>query len=247
VSTATCIHTAHNNNSKNLVIGQSNGFLQLFDLTIVELIYDASNHIRRKMLRKEPTYILKTLPPIQSINIRQEWKPQKDWITDILAVPSLSNSIITSSMDGSIAISNINSQAEYRLLKGHKKPIYSIDYSDRYKIIASCGRDRAILFWNPSLNKPLATIKTENSPIIKVAFNEKDSRIIGIFRDRVVRIWDIRTYKLLQTLDDNQLDNAVDSTDNKDPFTSASYDPVSNTIVAADSQILTWNVSFYLR
>lgn len=52
------------------------------------------------------------------------------------------DSIITSSLDTTLQIMNLEKGKGFRQLQGHEKAVFSFDWSQRLKLIASCGLER---------------------------------------------------------------------------------------------------------
>jgi len=68
-------------------------------------------------------------------------RPHDDWVTHLHSVPQL-DCFISSSMDGTLKLSNIQTGANMRTLKGHEKGVRWFDFSERRKFIASCSSER---------------------------------------------------------------------------------------------------------
>ena len=137
-----------------------------------------------------------------SIKPEKKWKLHDGWITKIINVPII-DSIITSSLDKTISVVNMEDTKKTRSLLGHSKGVYSIDYNERYRLVASCGHDKQVKLWNPFIQKALVTMSGHERPIIDVKFNIDDRQIISVDSGKTIKIWDMRNYKCIQTLEDD--------------------------------------------
>eukprot|EP01063_Lacrimia_lanifica_P020310 TRINITY_DN27643_c0_g1_i1.p1 TRINITY_DN27643_c0_g1~~TRINITY_DN27643_c0_g1_i1.p1 ORF type:complete len:1624 (+),score=440.38 TRINITY_DN27643_c0_g1_i1:120-4991(+) len=147
-------------------------------------------------------------------------------ITKILPVPSM-ESIITSSKDTTLRLLDIETGVMLRVLGveptipkeertpgmevvhtnvderlGHMKPVTTFSWCDDRRLIASCGRERHAVVWNPFISKPIVKLRGHRTPLIDVVFNSGDNQLVTLSTDKVVKVWDLRTFQCLQTLPD---------------------------------------------
>lgn len=78
------------------------------------------------------------------------WKSHahSDWISRVIYLPVMGN-VLSSSLDRSIAVLDLESGAEVRKLLGHSKGVFCMDWSQEHKFLASGGMDRNILVSSP--------------------------------------------------------------------------------------------------
>ena len=55
-----------------------------------------------------------------------------------------------------------------KLLEGHKKAVREIAYSEKHKILISCGFDFEVFVWNPYLETSIMNLKGHEQPLVGV-------------------------------------------------------------------------------
>ena len=87
-------------------------------------------------------------------------------------------------------------------LKGHKKPIKNMRFSNRTKYVYSAAGDNLILVHNPFVETPITCInvfKDTDKIITDIRIPDKNNVVIGITEDGQVLIWDMLTYAKLSS------------------------------------------------
>lgn len=168
------ISVYHPNNSQDyLIIGCENGKVQIYDIT-------------DKILESN------ILKPLYSGNLFSSS------ISSMVNAHEL-GSVIIAGFSPTIEVFNLEKFGSISTLKGHKKPVYRVDYSNALNLIVSCGREKNVMIWNPLIKKPLEVLKGHKSIVIDVQFNTKDMELITLSEDKILKVWDVRMYKCLQT------------------------------------------------
>ncbi len=133
-----------------------------------------------------------------------------DWITSV-KYDSRLGMVITSSLDRTIKQCDINKMTEIggsggvssgellgmedivrRTFSGHKKGIYSFDYSKKYKFMASCGLERKILLWDPFTCKLISSLSGHQSSVQQVIVSDEKSLLISLDFLKYIRIWNLK-------------------------------------------------------
>ncbi|KAG2378265.1 hypothetical protein C9374_008408 [Naegleria lovaniensis] len=191
-------------NPCHIMFGMDSGFVQL---------YDCSAPIGRSP---------------DCIRPERKWKLHDSWVSKIIYAPSI-DCIITSSFDTTICVTNFGDGKRGRLLRGHTKEIYSMDWCEKYKLLASCSRDKEVRLWNPFISNPLVTLYGHEKPIVDVKFNLEDRQIITLDTGKTIKVWDMRNYKLLQTIND--------ASNSKNPCSTMLYNPKKSSIITASNKL----------
>ena len=162
------------------------------------------------------------------IRPERKWKLHDSWVSKIIYAPSI-DCIMTSSFDATICVTNFGDTKRGRLLHGHTKEIYSMDWCEKYKLLASCSRDKEVRLWNPFISNPLVTLIGHEKPIVDVKFNLEDRQIITLDTGKTIKVWDMRNYKLLQTVHD--------ASNSKNPCSTMLYNPKKSSIITASNKL----------
>ncbi len=91
-----------------------------------------------------------------------------EWITKVKYDPRL-GLVITASLDCTVKQIDINKidtgQHVKRTFKGHKKGVYSFDYSKKFKFMVSCGLERKLMLWDPFTCKVVNSLVGHSSSV----------------------------------------------------------------------------------
>lgn len=201
--------------SNLMVIGLDKGFVQMFDITPV-IGQD----------KDDVAY----LPNIK------KWKPHESWITRIIATEM--DSVVSSSVDGTIKVLNIEHSTSHRTLVGHRKGVYSIDWNKGYKLLASCGMERDVFIWNPFISKEVAQLQGHTAPLVDLCFNSNNHcELVTLASDKTIKLWDIRTFRCIQTFREKRTFRP------QDRLTSLMYDRQNDRIITGTTELHVWTVN----
>lgn len=142
-----------------------------------------------------------------------------DVIMDVLIVPNQSNRIITSSLDSTIKIYDLEKNETVHVLHGHKQGVVALAWSEDYEFLVSAGSEHEPLVWlanvgseNPfKLRDPrrphqhalVGAQAVRNRFVIiyfVVTIYNASPQIITADHKGVIKIWDIRTFQCIQTI-----------------------------------------------
>eukprot|EP00741_Cyanophora_paradoxa_P015875 tig00020909_g15326.t1 len=130
-------------------------------------------------------------------------KTHKDWVTKVRYVPEMA-SLVSSSLDNTIKVGDVEKKQLKVTLEGHSKGVYSFDWCRTYKFFASCGLERHIVLWNPYTSKAVATLHGHNASVQEVIVNDWHNQLISLSVDKVIKVWDVRNHRCLQTIVDKE-------------------------------------------
>ncbi len=80
------------------------------------------------------------------------------------------------------------------ILEGHSKAVREIAYSERHKILVSCGFDFQVLVWNPYCEKYIMKLDGHDSPLVGVNCPSNMNSFITCDTKGMVKVWNISTY-----------------------------------------------------
>ena len=84
-------------------------------------------------------------------------------------------------------------------LIGHQKAVREIAYSEKHKILVSCGFDFAVFVWNPYYAKYIIKLEGHEHPLVGVNIPKNLPCFITCDTNGMVKIWNISDYSCLQT------------------------------------------------
>ena len=97
------------------------------------------------------------------------------------------NFLVSSSLDGTIKVGDLERRSKSNIRQlgeldkhGMSKGIYQFEWSNLFKVLASCGLERAISIWNPysrSGCKPMVQLMGHTSSVQHVTMNEVRVRV----------------------------------------------------------------------
>ena len=86
-----------------------------------------------------------------------------------------------------------------KTLKGHEKAVREIAYSERHKILVSCGFDFEVFVWNPYYEKYILKLEGHESPLVGVNCPMNLPCFITCDTNGMVKVWNINDYSCIQT------------------------------------------------
>lgn len=86
-----------------------------------------------------------------------------------------------------------------KILEGHTKAVREIAYSERHKILVSCGFDFEVFVWNPYCEKYIMKLDGHESPLVGVNCPSNLNAFITCDTKGMVKVWNITNYTCTQT------------------------------------------------
>jgi WD40 repeat protein len=86
-----------------------------------------------------------------------------------------------------------------KTLRGHKKTVYSIDFSPDGKILASGSRDNTIKLWDVKTGQEIGTLIGHGNSVFSVAINPQGNILASGSKDRTIKLWDLQTNQVIRT------------------------------------------------
>lgn len=86
-----------------------------------------------------------------------------------------------------------------KTLSGHNKAVREIAYSEKHKIIVSCGFDFEVFVWNPYLEERIMKLDGHEQPLVGVNCLSSLNSFITADAKGMVKVWSILDYSCLQT------------------------------------------------
>lgn len=86
-----------------------------------------------------------------------------------------------------------------KILKGHNKAVREMAYSEKHKIIVSCGFDFEVFVWNPYLEEKIMKLTGHEKSLVGVNVLPQLNCFITADAKGVVKVWSILDYSEIQT------------------------------------------------
>jgi len=132
-----------------------------------------------------------------------EHKLHSGWIERLEYLRDLGG-VMSCSSDGTLQLSDLGRgtcSSRNRLSNPSAKPISSFAWCPSHAMVATCGVERHIHWWSPSIARPLMTLYGHAAAVTKVTIDESHHQLISRSVDQVVRVWDVRTHQCVQVID----------------------------------------------
>jgi WD40 repeat protein len=119
-------------------------------------------------------------------------------------------------------------------IEAHRDVILDVTFSPDGKILASCGYDRLIKFWDTENGSLIRELKDHSDAVYSVRFNSDGTLLASGAADRAVKVWDVATGKRLYTLGEST-----------DWVYAVAWSPTGNFLAAAgvDKSIRVWEAT----
>eukprot|EP00240_Pyramimonas_obovata_P003420 CAMPEP_0118944592 /NCGR_PEP_ID=MMETSP1169-20130426/40603_1 /TAXON_ID=36882 /ORGANISM="Pyramimonas obovata, Strain CCMP722" /LENGTH=922 /DNA_ID=CAMNT_0006890103 /DNA_START=126 /DNA_END=2891 /DNA_ORIENTATION=- len=164
------------------------------------------------------------------------FKLHSDWVTKLL-FQSNSGTLITSSMDSTLRMVDLERKKTKWTVDDHVRGVFSFDYSRGYNFIASCGVERHIMLWNPFTGRSVGALYGHTASVQEVLVAENENQLISLATDKAIKIWDLRSNRCLQTL----LDQTVYWPENR--ISAIALDTKRRVIVTGSTKPKQWHRS----
>ncbi len=124
------------------------------------------------------------------------------------------NSLLTSSVDCTIAFTDTSRREISKVFKGHEGTstigIKSFDWSSFGKYVIS-GAERVLLLWDPYTLEVMGKIDNLRSPVIKVEVSDAYQKIFACLINKNILVCHNITLELLQVISDTTLYKPMDT------------------------------------
>nr|CAB3265800.1 U3 small nucleolar RNA-interacting protein 2-like [Phallusia mammillata] len=126
-----------------------------------------------------------------------------------LAVSASKGVLFTASKDCSINKWCLNTHKKLFTVKGtkpkpnqkaHSAHVLSLALTTDFKFLASAGKDKIILVWNPDTMEYVHTFRGHRNTISGVAFRLNSTQLFSSSHDRTVKVWDVGIMSYVETL-----------------------------------------------
>ncbi len=82
---------------------------------------------------------------------------------------------------------------------GHQKAVREMAYSEKHKILISCGFDFEVFIWNPYLDQHIMKLEGHEHPLVGISCISTLNTFITADAKGTVKVWSIQDYSCLQT------------------------------------------------
>ena len=169
----------------------------------------------------------------------EDQSPQFSFKTDIKAVDSIDFSpdgslLISSSLNGTIRLWNVNDGTIIQNITGHIGRVFSVTFSPDGSMLASGGLDQKILVWNLATYTESWTLANHTQKVTSVAFSTNNLMLASGSQDTTVKIWNLTTRNEMFNLKGH---NGL--------ITTIAWSPNSEIVVSGstDGMIRVWNIT----
>jgi WD40 repeat protein len=84
-----------------------------------------------------------------------------------------------------------------KVLTGHKKAVREMSYSEKHKILISCGFDFEVYVWNPYLEEKIMKLEGHEHPLVGVNCMSQLNCFITADSKGMVKVWSILDYSCI--------------------------------------------------
>ena len=89
-------------------------------------------------------------------------------------------------------------------LKGHKRGVWKICFSNVDKCLASCSSDRTLKLWSVVDFTCLHTFEGHTASVLAVKFINHGQQLMSSSSDGLIRLWTIRSGECVNTFDEHE-------------------------------------------
>jgi WD40 repeat protein len=125
-------------------------------------------------------------------------KGHASWITCVV-LNSVTQTLISSSLDDSIKVWNLNTGKELLTLKGHTRAVNSIALAPDGNTLVSGSDDYTIKVWNIQTGALLGTLRGHARDVNAIVISANGKFLCSGGEDRTIRLWHMGTGALLKT------------------------------------------------
>jgi len=84
-----------------------------------------------------------------------------------------------------------------KTLEGHKRAVREMAYSEKHKVIVSCGFDLDVFVWNPYLSTPIMTLDGHENSLIGVNCLPNLDCFVTADSKGMIKVWSILDYSCI--------------------------------------------------
>eukprot|EP00826_Nyctotherus_ovalis_P019798 TRINITY_DN16152_c0_g1_i2.p1 TRINITY_DN16152_c0_g1~~TRINITY_DN16152_c0_g1_i2.p1 ORF type:complete len:832 (-),score=266.38 TRINITY_DN16152_c0_g1_i2:250-2745(-) len=119
-------------------------------------------------------------------------------IMDLLIIPG-QNKLISAGMDKLVCFWSLDRLDLKKKLEGHKKGVYTLEWSEDISSLFTGGIEHDIYIWNPYVHERTFIMKGHNHSLAKMRYLPGTYQLVSADISGMVRIWDVRTFTTVQT------------------------------------------------
>lgn len=160
--------------------------------------------------------------------------------TGILKFSPDGKSFASGRIDSSIKIYDTETGQMIRILVGHSRWVYGLDYSKDGMLLASGSADKTIKIWDVSSGLVLQTLKGHKNEVSRVAFSPDGKTLVSAGGwDNTIKVWDVISGQEIRTINGhNRKVVSVVFSPNGSVFASCSYDKTVKIWDAASGELI---------
>eukprot|EP00966_Prymnesium_polylepis_P148550 3431626-Prymnesium_polylepis.1 len=131
------------------------------------------------------------------MRLHDSWIERLEYLRDL-------GGLMSCSADGTLQFADLGRgtcTVRNRLANPSDKPISCFAWCPSHAMVATCGVERHIHWWSPSITRPVVTLYGHAAAVTQVALDEGNHQLISRSVDEVVRVWDVRTHRCVQVID----------------------------------------------
>lgn len=114
--------------------------------------------------------------------------------------------VATGSQDKTIRLWNSSDLSLAGTLKGHKRGVWSVEFSPVEKVLASASGDKSIKIWSLADFTCLKTFEGHTASVLRVVFAHSGMQLLSSGADGVVKLWTIKSNECAGTFEEAHSD-----------------------------------------